>query len=461
MTGRLKLVDRSAAANVSSTSNDKLNQSIPVANELLTADLKTTDAASTHAVVKRKRHQAHRLLKYSLIALVLSVLATGIAQVYDFWSNHQQTDDAAIAGHIHMISPRIPGNVRAVLVDDNQHVEKGQVLLRLDSRDYDVQVERAQAELELAQRQAEVAQSRIAATTESANEAKTRASGNANESTASLAHSEERVIDAQAALSAARQHLLQAQATLEKAQIDYKRYAYLEHQGAVSTQQLDAAKMDLSISQAAKRAAEDGIRQAQSRLAATKQSVAQARAHITTTSSELHHAKASIVEIETARKEHAAQLAAVDHARAKLQDTLLQKSYTEIVAPVSGTIGRKSVEIGQRLQPAQQIMAIVPDEVWVVANFKETQLEKMHEGQFVELKIDAFPHTAFKGRIDSLSPASGSQFALLPADNATGNFTKIVQRVPVKIVFEAASLKGYANRLAPGMSVEAIVETRH
>jgi membrane fusion protein, multidrug efflux system len=143
-----------------------------------------------------------------------------------------------------------------------------------------------------------------------------------------------------------------------------------------------------------------------------------------------------------------------------LKDAQLQLSYTNITAPAAGRVGRKNVEVGNRVQVGTPMMAIVNNDSWVVANFKETQLEKMKPGKPVEIKLDSFPHHTFKGRVDSISPASGAQFALLPPDNATGNFTKIVQRIPVKVVFDQESIKGYEARITPGMSAEVAVEVK-
>jgi membrane fusion protein (multidrug efflux system) len=143
-----------------------------------------------------------------------------------------------------------------------------------------------------------------------------------------------------------------------------------------------------------------------------------------------------------------------------LKDAQLQLSYTNITAPAAGRIGRKTVEVGNRVQAGTPLMAIVNNDYWLVANFKETQLENMKPGEEVEIKLDALPHHPFKGRVDSISPASGAQFALLPPDNATGNFTKIVQRVPVKIVFDSESVKGYESRITPGMSAEVSVQVK-
>jgi membrane fusion protein (multidrug efflux system) len=159
------------------------------------------------------------------------------------------------------------------------------------------------------------------------------------------------------------------------------------------------------------------------------------------------------------RAQYQAAQAAIAQAEASLKDAQLQLSYTNIVAPTSGRIGRKTVEVGQRVQPGSPLMAIVGNDYWVTANFKETQMEDIKPGEKVEVELDAFPHHKFVGRVDSISPASGSQFALLPPDNATGNFTKVVQRIPVKITLDSQSIKGYESRITPGMS--AVVSVEH
>ncbi|HLO49690.1 MAG TPA: HlyD family secretion protein, partial [Kamptonema sp.] len=174
----------------------------------------------------------------------------------------------------------------------------------------------------------------------------------------------------------------------------------------------------------------------------------------------LQQAQASGQQTQVNRSQYNAALGAIAQSEATLKDAQLQLSYTNITAPAAGLIGRKSVEVGQRVQPGTPLMAIVSNEYWVTANFKETQLTNLKPGQKVEIKLDAFPNRIFEGRIDSFSPASGAQFALLPPDNATGNFTKIVQRIPVKVVFDAESIKGYELRIVPGMSAVVNVEIK-
>jgi membrane fusion protein, multidrug efflux system len=174
----------------------------------------------------------------------------------------------------------------------------------------------------------------------------------------------------------------------------------------------------------------------------------------------LQSAQATTLETRVREGQFATAQAAIAQAAASLDDAKLQLSYTIIKAPVSGRIGRKPVEAGQRVQIGQPLMAVVEDHPWVVANFKETQLGKMRAGQRVEVEIDTFPNHKFYGRVDSLAPGSGNEFALLPPDNATGNFTKIVQRIPVKVVLDDDSVRGYENLLAPGMSSVVTVTTR-
>lgn len=241
--------------------------------------------------------------------------------LYDYWA-HEETDNAYVNGHLHYISPRVSGVVEQTLVNDNQLVNAGDVLVKLDPRDLKADFD-------------------------------------------------------------------EAQANVEKARLDFERNEELFEIKAVSKQELEHAK------------------------------------------------------------------AALDVAQSHLDTATLQLSYTTLISPATGRIGRKNVEVGNRVQPGQTLLVIVDPEVWVVANYKETQLAGMKIGSKVSMTIDAIPGKKFTGTIESFSPASGNQFALLPADNSTGNFTKIAQRVPVKILFDADSLKGYEDQVRPGLSVTA------
>jgi membrane fusion protein (multidrug efflux system) len=423
------------------------------------------------------------------VAGVGAIVAGGFG--YNWWqfaSTHQETDDATVAGHVHQISSRINGTAIAVPVDDNQQVHKGDLLVKLDPRDYEVKVQQAQAALEAAQRQAGSAQANIALSSETTQGKTSQAQGDINAARAGIATAQAAVqeaktgipaaqaavAEAQAGIPAAQAQVAQAEANLVRAQADYNRYETLYRQGAVARQQLDTARATYLVNLAQRNSAQQGVQQAQARLAQAKQGVAQAQAKLAQAQEGVANAQAKLAaaqgglqqataggqQTQANRSQYEAALAAISQSQANLNDAKLQLSYTNVTAPTDGRVGRKTVEVGQQVQPGQALMAIVDNEDWVVANFKETQLEKMRPGQEVEVKLDAFPHHPFKGRVDSFSPGSGATFALLPPDNATGNFTKIVQRVPVKIVLDSQSVKGYESRIVPGMSAVVSVDVK-
>ncbi|KAF3887037.1 MULTISPECIES: HlyD family secretion protein [Nostocales] len=429
------------------------------------------------------------------MGLILAALGVGAIAAsgfgYRWWqyaSSHQETDNAQVAGHIHQVSSRIPGTVSQVLVNDNQLVQPGQLLVKLDPRDYQSKVQQATAALQNARRQAEAAQANIALASETTTAKTTQAQGDVSGALAAISTATAAVQEAQAGIPAAQAEVkvaeagvptaqaqvAQADANLQKAQADYNRYNTLYQQGAIARQQLDTAKAAYDVASAQKSAATQAVQQAQARLAAARVGVAKAQsqlaqaqegvvsaqAKLAASKGGLQQATASGKQTTVNRSQFEAAKAAIAQTEASLKDAQLQLSYTNITAPASGHIGRKTVEVGNRIQAGTPLMAIVSNEYWLVANFKETQLEDMKPGQEVEIKLDAFPHHTFVGHVDSISPASGAQFALLPPDNATGNFTKIVQRVPVKIVFEPKSIKGYEARITPGMSADVSVTVK-
>ncbi|MBD2775026.1 HlyD family secretion protein [Iningainema tapete] len=429
------------------------------------------------------------------LALILAALGVGATVAggfgYRWWqyaSTHQETDNATVAGHIHQVSSRIPGTISQVLVNDNQQVQQGKLLVKLDPQDYENKVRQAQAALQTAQRQANAAQANINLASQTTTAKTATAQGDVNAAVAGISTAQAAVEEAQAGIPAAEAEVKQAQAgvpvaqaqvaqadaNLQRAQADYNRYQTLFNQGAIPRQQLDTAKAAYDVAVAQKNGAVQGVQQAQARLAAAKvgvaraqsllaqaqQGVATAQAKLAASKGGLQQATAGGQQTAVNRSQYQAAQAAINQAEASLKDAQLQLSYTNITAPATGRVGKKNAEVGNRVQAGTPLMAIVNNDYWVVANFKETQLEDMKPGQSVEIKLDAFPHHTFKGHVDSLSPASGAQFALLPPDNATGNFTKIVQRVPVKVVFDADSIKGYESRVTPGMSAEVAVEVK-
>ena len=408
------------------------------------------------AVIAGKRKA---LLIWGGSSVLVLLLVFGVR--YLIWSaHHETTDDAYLAGHLHPISARISDTVQRVSITDNQHVVEGQTLVILDPNDYKVRLDEAQAALDAAGKQVQTAAAAINTTSQSATAQTTQAQGAIAEANASIQASKAAVIAAEAGVPRAEAQLQQANATSKREEVDRGRYQDLYSKEQVSKQTLDHQRASYEVAVAGKAAAQEQVRQAQAQLIAAQQGVARAEAQLTSSKGGLQSAQATKLETRVRDGQFATAQATMAQAEASLEDARLQLSYTIIKAPVSGRVGRKSVEAGQRVQIGQPLMAVVEDHPWVVANFKETQLAKMRAGQRVEIEIDAFPKHKFNGRVDSLAPGSGNEFALLPPDNATGNFTKIVQRIPVKIVLDDDSVRGYENLLSPGMSSIVTVTTR-
>jgi membrane fusion protein, multidrug efflux system len=409
-----------------------------------------------------QRHGHPGLKKTLLICgggvVLVPLLIFGVR--YLMWSaHHESTDDAYLAGHVHPISARVADTVEQVLIKDNEHVMEGQTLVILDPNDYRVKLDHAKAALDAANRQTETAQAAIRATSQSATAQTTEAQGSISAARASIEASKAAVTAADAGVPRAEAQLNEAKATLQREEADLHRYEDLYAKEQVSKQTLDHERASYQVAVAGRAAAQEQVNQARARLIAAQQDVVRAKAQLSKSQGGLQSAQATRLETRVREGQFETARAAVTQATAALEDAQLQLSYTIIKAPVSGRVGKKSVEAGQRVQVGQPLMAIVEDQPWVVANFKETQLVKMRAGQHVEIEIDAFPKHTFLGHVDSLAPGSGNEFALLPPDNATGNFTKIVQRIPVKIVLDQDSTHGYEGLISPGMSAVVTVAT--
>lgn len=397
--------------------------------------------------------------------LLLGALSIGgiAASVYgyrwwQFAKTHQETDDAYVTADIYPINARVNGTVLEVEVQDNQSVKLKTILVKLDPHDSEVALQQAKAALNVAKQQAAVAQANIDVTSTNAQGQTTQAQGNIDAAAASISTVQASLSEAQAGVPAAQAQLAQVDANLTKAKLDYDRYNQLATEGAVPRAQFDAAQATYNALTAQRNATQEQVTQAQARVTQAQETLNNAEAKLASTKGTLQQANSVSQQTNVNRRQYQAALAAIEQAQAQVKTAQLQLSYTIIQAPNDGTIGNKTVQVGQRVQPGQTLMSVVSEKPWVIANFKETQLAKMQPGQAVEIKIDSLPDRTFIGKVDSLSPASGARFALLPPDNATGNFTKIVQRVPVKIVFEPNSIRGYESRISPGMSVIATVE---
>ncbi len=392
---------------------------------------------------------------------VASVVA--IVFGYRYWqysSTHQSSDNAIVMGHIHQVSSKIAGTVTEVLVSDNQEVTSGQILVKLDRKDFENKVQQAQAALASARSKADAAKETIALAAQTSRGNTTQAEGDIGIAQAAISTAQATVEEAQAGIPLAESQVAQADANLQKAQADYDRYEILYQQGAVTLQQLETAKATYGVNRAQKTTAVQGVQQAEARLTQAKESITSAQAKLAASQGGVEQATASAQQTAVNRSQYEAAKGSIAESIAALKEAELQLSYINITAPSAGRIGKKNVEVGNRVQVGTPLMAIIGNEYWIVANLKETQLNRIKLGQSVEVKLDAFPKQTFTGRVDSLSPASGAQFALLPPDNATGNFTKIVQRIPVKIILDPQSISGYADRITPGMSAEVTIEIK-
>ncbi|GGF05262.1 HlyD family secretion protein [Hymenobacter cavernae] len=332
-----------------------------------------------------------------LVILALILLVGGYFgwQRYQFGQTHEDTDDAQVEGDVYPIIPRVGGPVLEVKVDDNQVVKKGDVLITIDPADYQQRVDAAEAALAAAE--ANVTAARTAIGT------------------------------AQANVSAARATIGVSAANRARLQKDLQRSTFLRKEDIIPQSDYDAVQANLQSTTAQAATAQQQVRVASQQVASAQQQVAVAQAVVKQRQTDLNNAK-------------------------------LQLSYTTIMAPVNGIVSKKGVQPGQVVAPGQQLFGIVASErTWVIANFKETQLENMKVGQLVSIEVDAYPNEEFQGHIESLSPATGARFALLPPDNSTGNFVKVTQRVPVKIVLDKVDPE---HPLRAGMSVTATVKVK-
>jgi membrane fusion protein (multidrug efflux system) len=372
---------------------------------------------------------------------------------------HESTDDAQIEGRITQIATRVGGPLLELNVTDNQFVEKGAVLARIDPREYEVAVERAAAELADAEANALAAGAGVPITSASTSSDLRTASGGVEEAAAGIAVASGQVDAARAQLRAAEARARERQATAQRAARDVERLEPLVEKEEVAQQQFDAAVAAADAARAAVDAALSEVAAAATAVSVAEQRAVQARIAATRAEAALAAAKTAPEQVQATKARAAAAQARVKQARAVLAQAQLNLDRTVIKAPSDGVVGKRSVEVGQQVQAGQPLFALVSrDDVWVVANFKETQLAGMRAGQAAEVEVDALDGQTFRGRVDSIGAATGAKFSLLPPENATGNYVKVVQRVPVKIVLDEGQDPGH--HLRPGLSVVPTVYTK-
>jgi membrane fusion protein (multidrug efflux system) len=372
-----------------------------------------------------------------LIVGIIVLLVAGFF-LWRYFDSYEDTDDAQIDGHLNSISARVSGHVLKLLVDDNQYVPMGTPLIEIDPKDYQVAVDRAKADYADAVALAEAARVNVPITSVNTNSQTSSAQADVENANAGIAAARQQ-------FSAAKAQLAEAEANNVKAQNDLVRYKQLVDKQEISEQQYDqalaaahAGTASVDAARASASAADNQVRQAQSRLL-------QAQAN-------LRAAATGPQQVETFRSRAQSAQAQADQKKAALEQAELNLQYTVIVAPVNGAVTNRTVEVGQNVSIGQELMRVINlDDIWVTADFKETQLKRMQVGQRVTIHVDTNGKD-YKGHVQSIAGASGAITSLLPPENATGNYVKVVQRIPVKITFDPGETKEHV--LRPGMSVE-------
>ena len=406
-----------------------------------TPTLGTATLGSGRHTTRRKR------LRTILVLLVIAiVLAVAGVLLYRYFASYESTDDAEIDGYIYPVSSRVPGYVVRVTADNNQYVPAGTVLAQLDPKDFDVAVANAKATLANVRSASEAARINVPLTSVN--------------TSSQLSSAQSDVENAQSGLTAAERQFDAAQATLRQAeandlkvQDDVTRYKPLAEKDEIPQQQYIQAVDSQKATAAA-------IEAARASAAASEQAVTGARTRVAQAEAQLSYAETRPQQISLQQSRAQAADAEAEQAQAALQQAQLNLQYTTIVAPVSGIVGQRTAQPGQNLAPGQQLMTIVPldsDNIWVTANFKETQLTYMQPGQPVKISVDTYGRS-YDGHVLNIGGATGSRYSLLPPENATGNYVKVVQRIPVKIVFEKGQDPQHLLRV--GMSVEPKVKVK-
>ena len=393
------------------------------------------------------------LLIGGVVALAL------IIGLFVYYSGRESTDDAQVDGHITPVASKIYGRVAEVLALDNQPVKAGQVLVKIDPRDYQAALDQAKAQLALAEADAQSAGVDVPRTRENVVSGTSSADAQLLGAQASLAMAQSTYEQSQTAdMAYAQANIDKSKANAELAKADLARYKPLLDKGEISQQQYDAAKANADATASSVKADQEKLGQAQRNIDISKSQVAAAQARVEQARAGVAAAHADTKQVNMRAADAQGKAAKVQEMQAAVEAATLNLSYTQLIAPVDGVVTHKQVEPGQIVQQGQGLMVVVPlQDVWVTANFKETQLRNMKPGQKAEVHVDTYGKT-FEGHVDSIAGATGAVLSLLPPENATGNYVKVVQRIPVKIIVDKISPDVAV--LRPGMNVDATVITK-
>ncbi len=406
------------------------------------------DHTNSDIVVGNRRGLFQRNPRAKAIAFVALIVVLLLVGWYWWDSRHwESTDDSQIDGHIYPVSARVGGQVVKVNFDDGQFVHRGDVLVLIDPTDYQVALERAQADYEEAQASAQAAQFGVPVSSAGS-------TAQIRSASADMSSAEAGVLAAQKQVEAAQAQITEAQATAQKLDADVVRYRMLLDKHEIAQQQFDQATSSATAANATVKAREAALLAAKAQVQQAESRVEQARA-------ELRNAQVTPKQVEATEARAKSAEAQVLRYKAALDQAQLNLGYTTIVAPVDGVVGKRSVQVGQNVAPGQDLMAIVPmRDIWVTANFKETQLAHMQPGQPVKVKVDTYGGRTWDAHVTSIGGATGAKYSLLPPENATGNYVKVVQRIPVRIDFDNSDKPDFNQDglLRPGMSVDPNVK---
>jgi len=397
--------------------------------------------------------------RFFLLVGAIIIAAGGVFLWLWITAGRESTDDAQVDAPVTPVSARVGGTVMRVPVKDNQRVDAGAVLVELDPRDYQVAIDKARAELADAEASAVAAQSNVPITSTTTASNVSTAEGFVEEAGGGVDAAQKEVGAAHARLTTAQARQREAEANAARTSKDVERLRGLLAKDEVSQQQFEAAVSAAEAQRAATDSAKSQVVEAEAGIRVAESKLLQARAGEQQARAGLRSAQTGPAQVAATRARALAAEAHAQQARASLAQAELNLQYTTIKAAVKGVVSRKTAQIGQVIQPGQPLMALVPyEDVWITANFKETQLQNMRPGQSATVKVDAYGGREYKGHVDSIAAATGSRFSLLPPENATGNFVKVVQRVPVKIVLEPG--QDPEHLLRPGLSVAPTVYTK-
>jgi membrane fusion protein, multidrug efflux system len=391
------------------------------------------------------------------IVVVLVLLASG----YALWlhlSRFESTDDAEVDGDVYAISSRISGHAIDVKVEDEQEVQAGDILVVLDPKDHEVAVAKARADLADAVATYESNRTGVPITSVNTKSALATANSTRLDASAGVSGSEKQLEAARARLATAQANTRVAQANFTRAEQDVERYKQLVSKDEISKQQYDQAVAAMDAARATLDAEKETVNEATQNISVAEDNVKQAQTRVEQADAQIQAALTGPDQVRVTQAKAQSAGAKVEEQKAMLDQAELNLQYTTIVAPIDGVVGKKSLAVGQNISPGQLLMQVVPLEgLWVTANFKETQLKKMHVGQPVKISVDAYDRE-YMGRVERIAGASGARFSLLPPENATGNYVKVVQRIPVRIALDPGQNSGHM--LRQGMSVTPTVELR-